>query len=128
MIIKFYKCIHCGQIIAKIKDTKVPVICCGDPMMELVPNTTDASTEKHIPIYEIKDNIVTVEVGSIPHPATAEHHIEWIMLVTNKGNQRKILAPTDAPTTMFMIAKDEKIEAILAYCNLHGLWMKDLRK
>ena len=37
---KFYICKHCGNIIAKVKDTGVPVICCGEPMSEIIPGTT----------------------------------------------------------------------------------------
>lgn len=119
---KFYICEHCGNIIAKVKDTGVPVICCGQKMKELIPNTTDAAHEKHVPIYKIKDNKVFVEVGSTLHPMLDNHFIEWISIQTNFGNQRKTLSPGAEPKTEFALIDGEKIEAVYAYCNLHGLW------
>ena len=122
MEMKFFKCAYCGQIIAKVKDTGVPVICCGEPMQELVANTTDAAQEKHVPVYEVADGVVNVTVGSVDHPMLEEHYIEWIMLQTKNGNQRKALKPGDAPKAAFCIAPDDEVIAVLAYCNLHGLW------
>ena len=119
---KFYICKHCGNIIAKVKDAGVPVVCCGERMTELVPGTTEAATEKHIPVYEIKDNVVNVTVGSVEHPMLDVHYIEWISLQTNFGNQRKSLKPGDAPKASFALLEGEMVEAVYAYCNLHSLW------
>ena len=119
---KFYKCAHCGKIIAVVKESGVPVMCCGQKMEELVPNTVDASQEKHVPVYEIKDNIVSVTVGSVEHPIIPEHYIEWISLETKQGNQRKTLQPGEAPKTSFAIVPGDEVVAVYAYCNLHGLW------
>ena len=119
---KFYICKHCGNIIAKVKDAGVPVVCCGERMEELVPGTTEAAVEKHIPVYEVKDNIVNVTVGSVEHPMLDVHYIEWISLQTNFGNQRKALKPGDAPKASCALLECEKVEAVYAYCNLHSLW------
>ena len=119
---KFYICKHCGNIIAKVKDAGVPVVCCGEKMQELIPGTTEAATEKHIPVYEVKDNIVNVTVGAVEHPMLDVHYIEWISLQTNYGNQRKALKPGDAPKASFALLDGEKVEAVYAYCNLHSLW------
>jgi len=124
MEIKFYKCKHCGQIITKILDTKVPVICCGDKMEEMIPNSTDASKEKHVPVVVKEGNKVTVTVGSVLHPMTEEHYIMWIVLSTNKGYQRKELKPGDKPEATFYIGDDEDELTAYAYCNLHGLFVK----
>jgi len=124
MEIKFYKCKHCGQIITKILDTKVPVICCGDKMEEMIPNSTDASKEKHVPVVVKEGNKVTVTVGSVLHPMTEEHYIMWIVLSTNKGYQRKELKPGDKPEATFYIGDDEDGLTAYAYCNLHGLFVK----
>jgi len=124
MELKFYVCRHCGNIIAYVKRSGVKVICCGEPMGELVPNTTDASLEKHVPVVDVKDGIVTVTVGSAAHPMTEEHYIEWIAIQTKKGNQRKALNPGDKPEACFSICKGDEVEAVFAYCNLHGLWKK----
>ena len=119
---KFYICSHCGNIIAKVKDVGVPVMCCGQKMTEIIPGTTDASQEKHIPVYQVEGNIVTVRVGAVDHPMTAEHLIEWVSLQTKQGNQRKILAPGQEPVVRFALCEGDEVEAVYAYCNLHGLW------
>ncbi len=121
---KFYRCEICGNIIAKVHDSKVPVVCCMQKMQEIVPNTVDASGEKHIPEYTLEGNIVTVNVGSIAHPMTAEHYIEWISIQTKHGNQRKCLNPDSEPVVKFALLDGDEIEAVFAYCNLHGLWKK----
>ena len=119
---RFFRCSHCGNIIAKVHDSGVPVICCGEPVVEIIPSTTDASTEKHIPVYIVENNIVKVNVGSIEHPMSEEHYIEWISLQTSAGNQRKFLNPGDKPEVTFALCDGEEIEAVFAYCNLHSLW------
>ena len=122
MKMKFYQCAHCGQIIAIVKETGVPVICCGEPMKEIVPGTVDASVEKHVPVITVDANKVTVSVGSVEHPMLPEHYIEWIALETKKGNQRKSLAPGDAPSACFSICEGDEVVSAYAYCNLHSLW------
>lgn len=119
----FYKCEKCGQIIAIVEGTGVPVMCCGQKMTEIVPNTFDASQEKHIPVWQAEDGKVTVTVGSIEHPMTEAHYIQWIALQTKAGNQRKVLTPEDAPKAEFYIAADDEVQAVYAYCNLHSLWV-----
>ena len=119
---KFYRCKKGGQIIAIVKETKVPVMCCGEKMEEIIPGTTDAAVEKHVPVYEVKDGIVTVTVGSVEHPMAPEHYIEWIAIKTTGGNQRKELKPGDAPKAVFAICEGDEVEEVYAYCNLHSLW------
>lgn len=91
-------------------------------MTELVPNTTDAAVEKHVPVATIDGNIVTVDIGSVPHPMTEEHYINWVYVQTEKGGQRKNFAPGDKPTVRFALTDDDKVEIVFAYCNIHGLW------
>ncbi|MBR7081624.1 MAG: desulfoferrodoxin [Oscillospiraceae bacterium] len=119
---KFLRCSHCGQIVAVVKSVGVPIICCGEKMSEIVPGTTDASVEKHVPVYEVKDGKVTVEIGAAVHPMTEEHYIEWVSLQTKMGNQRKALKPGDEPKVCFAICDGDEVEAVYAYCNLHSLW------
>ena len=119
---KFYRCKKCGQIIAIVKETKVPVMCCGEKMEEIIPGTTDAAVEKHVPVFEVKDGIVTLTVGSVEHPMLPEHYIEWIAIKTKTGNQRKELKPGDAPKAVFAIVDGDEVEEVYAYCNLHSLW------
>lgn len=122
---KFYICEHCGNIIGKIQDSGVPVVCCGQKMKELVPGTVEASREKHIPVVELQGNLVNVTVGSVEHPMSEEHSIEWIYLETDRGGQRKTLEPGKAPRVTFSLS-DETPIAVYAYCNLHGLWKAEI--
>ena len=121
---KFYICKHCGNIIAKVKDSGVPVVSCGEPMAEIVPGTTDAAVEKHVPEYTVENGKVFVKVGSVEHPMLPEHYIEWISLQTKQGNQRKTLEPGQEAAICFSLGEGDEVEAVYAYCNLHSLWKK----
>lgn len=123
---KFFKCLHCGNLIGLINNAEVPMICCGEKMQELIPNTVDAAVEKHLPAVEIEGDSVTVQVGKIEHPMTTEHHIEFIYLQTKNGGQRKSLAIGDKPIAQFKLVDDSLI-AVFAYCNIHGLWKLDAK-
>ena len=122
MEMKFYICQHCGNIIAMVKSSGVPVMCCGEPMTEIIPGTSDASVEKHVPVWEVKDNKVFVTVGAAPHPMIPQHYIEWVSLQTKFGNQRKALHPGEEPKVCFSLCEGDEVEAVYAYCNLHSLW------
>lgn len=119
---KFVKCKHCGNIVEYVKDAGVKVICCGELMEELIPNTTDAAVEKHVPVVSKKCNTVTVTISSVEHPMIAEHYIEWVVLETSLGVQRKSLMPNSKPEVVFNLQKGEEVVRAYAYCNLHGLW------
>lgn len=119
---KFLKCEHCGNIVAVVKEKAAPVMCCGEKMKEIIPGTVEASKEKHIPVYKIEGNKVSVTIGEIEHPMQEEHYIEWVSIQTKFGNQRKALKPNDKPEVCFSICDGDEIEVVYAYCNLHGLW------
>ena len=122
MELKVYRCKICGKIIAIVKDTGVPTICCGQEMEQIIPGTTDASVEKHVPVITVNGNGVEVKVGSVDHPMAPEHYIEWIALSTKQGNQRKCLKPGDAPVAKFALVAGDEVVKAYAYCNLHSLW------
>ena len=119
---RFFRCEHCGNIVAIVNDAGVPVMCCGAKMVELIPGTTEASTEKHIPVFTVDGNKVYVVVGEVEHPMTDDHYIQWISIQTKQGNQRKQLSAGAEPKVSFLIEADDEVEAVYAYCNLHGLW------
>ncbi|NLJ89095.1 MAG: desulfoferrodoxin [Epulopiscium sp.] len=119
---KFYLCTHCGNMVGLINNAGVPLICCGEKMQELIPNTVDASAEKHVPVIKLDGNKVIIEIGSAPHPMTKEHYITWVYIQTKKGGQRKELLPDQEPFVEFALTEDDVMEAAYAYCNLHGLW------
>ncbi|MHC1722867.1 MAG: desulfoferrodoxin family protein [Aminipila sp.] len=123
---KFFVCKHCGNLVEVIKDSGVPMVCCGEKMAELEANTVDASFEKHIPVVTVEGNIVTAKVGSVEHPMVEEHFIEWLYLFTSKGGQRKRLAPGEKPEAQFALIDGEKPLEVYAYCNLHGLWKTEI--
>lgn len=124
---RFFICEHCGNLITFLENKGVPVMCCGQKMTELVPNTSDGAGEKHVPVVEIEGTKVHVKVGEVAHPMLAEHHIAWIAVQTNKGLQIKHLEVGAAPEAYFqMCCEQEKVEAVYEYCNLHGLWKKEV--
>ena len=119
---KYFICEHCGNIVTMVQDKGVPVFCCGQKMTPLVPGTVEAAHEKHIPVYTVEGNTVHVKVGSVDHPMLEEHFIAWISLQTRQGSQIKYLKPGEAPAADFALTEGDAVEAVYAYCNLHGLW------
>ncbi len=122
---KFYICKHCGNLVGMIHRSGVPIICCGEEMSQLIPNTVEASGEKHLPVVTVSAGTIKVAVGSVAHPMTEEHSIKWIYLQSENGGQRKCLKPGTAPEVVFALGRDKPVAAY-AYCNLHGLWKTDI--
>ena len=123
---KFFICKHCGNIVEKVQDSGVPVICCGEAMNEMAANTTDAAREKHVPAVTVEGAVVHVQVGSVLHPMLEEHHIGWVWLQTEKGGQRCCLTAGMEPKAAFVLAEGDKPVAVYEWCNLHGLWKVDV--
>ena len=119
---KFYVCEKCGNFVEMIKESGAPMTCCGQKMTELVPGTSDGAVEKHVPVYKVEGNKVTVTVGAVEHPMIAEHYIEWVAIETNLGCRMTKLKPETAPKCVFTLEEGETVKEVLAYCNLHGLW------
>ncbi len=122
---KFYICEKCGNLVEKIDDSGVSLVCCGQKMTPIVAGTVEASREKHIPVATVEGNVVKVVVGSVEHPMAEEHSILWVELKTDRGVQRKHLVVGEPPVVSFALA-DEKPLEVLAYCNLHGLWKSEI--
>jgi len=118
---KFFICIHCGNLIGMVLNKGIPLVCCGEKMTELVPNTVEASQEKHLPVIKADGNNILVSVGEIPHPMEEAHYISFVYLETKNGGQRKSLKAGDEPVVRFSLVDDEPA-AVYAYCNIHGLW------
>jgi len=117
--VKFFRCKHCGNIITFAKESGAKVVCCGDPMTELVANTTEAVVEKHIPDITKEDDSIFVKVGSVTHPMIAEHYIEWIACVSGDKVEFKYLEPGVEPEAVFVNVTEG---IVYEYCNIHGLW------
>ena len=122
---KFYICEKCGNIVEMVNASGVTPVCCGQKMSILEAGVVEASREKHIPEVEVSDGKVKVTVGSVLHPMAEEHSILWVYLETDKGGQRKNLEIGAAPEVVFAL-ENEKPVAVYAYCNLHGLWKKEI--
>lgn len=126
MQVKFYKCMHCGNIALKVYDSGVDLYCCGEPMVELVADTQDAALEKHVPDVKIDGNHIHVNIGSIDHPMMEEHYIHFICLLKDNGYEIHPLTYDMAPVTDFYLGEGEKAVSVYEYCNLHGLWKLDM--
>jgi len=131
---KFFHCSLCGNLVGLLGNTGVPMVCCGQEMSELVPNTVEASTEKHVPDVSVEamscagGNVCTcirVQVGSVPHPMEEAHNIPFVYVETERGGQRRLLKADEEPKVDFNIVNDKPV-AVFAYCNLHGLWKTEL--
>jgi len=120
---KFYINRENGTLIEVINPNENTALC--GALEELVPNTVEASGEKHVPAVTVENGKVIVNVGTVDHPMLEEHFIEWVQVETEQGSQRKHLKPGAAPHVTFELGDDKAI-AVYAYCNLHGLWKTDL--
>ena len=115
-----YNCNVCGNMVELTRGGAGDLVCCGQPMVLLAENTTDAAREKHVPVVEKIDGGIKVKVGSVAHPMEAKHYIEWIEVIANGKACHQCLEPGDAPEACFSI-EDGPI-TVRALCNLHGLW------
>ena len=126
MDIQFFRCNHCGNIAIKVVDSGVPLVCCGEEMELLLPDTQDAALEKHVPFVTVDDRNIHVQIGSVEHPMIDVHYIQFICLLTDKGYQIHPLTYSDEPCCDFTLGEGEIAKAVYEYCNVHGLWKKDL--
>lgn len=123
---KFYVCKHCKNLVTLLHESGVPMMCCGEKMTELVPGTSDGAFEKHVPAVSVDGSVVTVKVGEVEHPMLENHYIQWIVLETKSGAQIHYLKPGEKPEAVFALAEGDEAVAAYEYCNLHGLWKKEL--
>ncbi len=120
LIIK--KCEECNKIVKVIeKSNQEDLICCGKKMKLLIPNEQDASFEKHVPTYEIKNNKILVKVN---HVMNSDHYIKWIAQVSDKGEKTVYLTENEEAQAEFDYIKDS---VLYSYCNLHGLWKQNVK-
>jgi superoxide reductase len=119
---EIYKCEVCGNMVEVVHTGVGELVCCGQPMKLMVPNTVDAAKEKHVPVIEMIEGKVHIKVGEVEHPMIDTHYIEWIEILTAEKVLRKYLKPGMKPEATFAV-KGEVLE-VRAYCNLHGLWKK----
>lgn len=121
--VRFYKCKKCQNVIGLIHGNSGNIKCCGEEMELLHANSTDAATEKHVPVYEIDGNEIVVKVGEVEHPMEEDHYIMWIAQVSSDRTTRVRLHPGQATETRFPYIKGS---VLYEYCNKHGLWKKEV--
>ena len=119
---KVFACQHCKNKVVYLEKAVCNVRCCGEEMVELIPNTSDGANEKHVPVITRDGQTVRVQVGSVAHPMLDAHSIEWIALETREGMQRKLLKPGMEPVAVFALTEGDEPVAAYEYCNLHGFW------
>lgn len=118
----YYYCAVCGHVVGILVPGAPTLVCCGEKMTKLEPKTQDTGKEKHVPVVAEEGEKTRVTLGSVLHPMTAEHHISFIEVVRKDGQTlRAKLDPQGAPEAVFDV-KAGDIDAVYAYCNLHGLW------
>ena len=122
---RFYFCPVCGNIVGLIDGDASHIQCCGKAMQKLIANTTDAATEKHVPVYEIENDEIIVKIGEVAHPMEKDHYITWIAQVSDTRTERVRLFPEqDAVARLKYIPG----ATLYAYCNKHGLWSSKVTK
>lgn len=128
MAIRFFKCTVCGNVVVKAVDSGMKLSCCGREMVELVPGESEGSGEKHLPVFEWKDDdVLKVKIGSVAHPMDKTHWIMFICLETERGFQVVNLGPDMKAEAVFHICKKDRPVAVYAYCNIHGLWRTEVQ-
>lgn len=123
---KFYICKETGEVITRLTSSGAPLVCDGHQMVELKAGSVDAAVEKHVPTVTVEGDQISVCVGSVTHPMTEAHLILWIALETDRDAQIHWLQADEAPEARFTVPAGQTAKAVYAYCNLHGLWMKEL--
>ncbi|MCK4503004.1 MAG: desulfoferrodoxin [Desulfuromonadales bacterium] len=117
---EIYKCPVCGIIVEVVHGGGGTLVCCGTNMELMTENTTDAATEKHVPVISVGADAVTIKVGDVAHPMDDAHYIEWIEIVVENRVYRKYLQPGEVAEATFNVSTTSVTAR--AYCNLHGLW------
>ena len=126
IIMKVLRCEKCGNMVLPLIESGVPVMCCGAPMKELEAGVSDGALEKHVPAVTADGNRFDIAVGEVAHPMMDAHYIQWIALESKEGIAVKKLAPGEDPAAKFALTDGDSAEAAYEFCNLHGLWKKDI--
>jgi len=118
--LEIYKCDVCGNIIEVVHPGAPALVCCQQPMKQMVENTVDAAREKHVPVIEKTDGGIRVKVGSVAHPMEEKHFIEWIEVIAGDHVYTAFLKPGVPAEATFPVTSSPI--TVREYCNLHGLW------
>ena len=124
--LNFEYCPICGNLIEKIEDHQIPLMCCGQKLESLIPNSTDAAVEKHLPVIRLTETELVVDVAEVTHPSIASHWIPWVVIQTPTQVIRQSFEPGETPTVTLPRPEAGTLVRVYAYCNLHGLWESSL--
>lgn len=119
---QIFRCPICGNIVEVVNVGGGTLVCCGQPMELVEEKSSEEGMEKHLPVVEVDGDEVTVKVGSVPHPMTEDHYIQWIECIVGDDCYKKELKPNEEPMAKFEIEGDLSNITVRAYCNIHGLW------
>ena len=123
---RFFKCTKCDNVFLTVIGLGNSASCCGAPMVEMHFTTEGEGQEKHLPILTQTEGMVYVDVGENEHPMLEDHSINFIYIRTNRGGKLRYLSPNHAPSAAFTLEDDEEVRAAYAYCNKHGMWMREV--
>lgn len=124
----FYRCDICGNLVEKIEDSGVLMVCCGQNMTLLRANSSDGASEKHLPVEKIDNNNLNIKISSVPHPMTEEHHINWVVIAYKNTTKRVNLKINQDPEINTLIDENDSNITIYSYCNIHGLWATEIKR
>ena len=122
--VKFYRCPICGNVVYLAQEKGGQLVCCGKPMELMNANESDGAIEKHVPVYEVKEDKLVVKIGEVLHPMTEEHYIGFVAIASDNGLDIVNLKPGDDPICEFPLVSKG---TIYDYCNLHGLWKCEIK-
>ena len=75
---EFFKCKHCGNIIAYVQNSGVKVVCCGEEMQKITENTTE---QKYFPL--IAERINRTAFGNAIKPTViVEIFVKYLNLLS----------------------------------------------
>ena len=119
-LLEIYKCELCGNIVEVVHGGGASLVCCGQNMTLMTENTVDAAKEKHVPVIQVAEGGIKVQVGSVQHPMDEKHYIEWIEIIADGKSYREFLKPGQVPEAFFAVSATNVTAR--EYCNLHGHW------
>ncbi|NTV51998.1 MAG: hypothetical protein HGA76_03140 [Candidatus Firestonebacteria bacterium] len=138
---KTFVCSVCGHIEFGAAPQACPVCFAAQDKFADTPDAIKPSEkegkEKHVPVLVVAKQCglipgvcqdVHIKVGSVPHPMTVEHSIQWIDVYLNRVFvARYHLTPASLQAAVGVHFKDDQKGkvAVVEHCNLHGNWMAE---
>lgn len=119
---KFYLCPETKTIVEVVAGQPAPLTCNGVAMEELVPNSSGAAVEKHMPVLSVENGVLTVCVGEVEHPSMEAHWIPFVAVKAGDLVLRRSIKATEKPEAKFPLGDFKGEVEVYSWCNLHGIW------